>query len=107
MCHRVLTVSALRERLRSKEPPVILDVREAEELSIVRLEEAVHLPLSQFSSSVGMLDRNAEFAVLCHHGIRSAHAAEIMVRLGFANVWNVEGGIDAWARDVDPSMPRY
>jgi monothiol glutaredoxin len=51
--------------------------------------------------------RDREIVVLCHHGMRSHHAAEELVAQGFRNVHNLVGGIDAWSNDVDPSVPRY
>ena len=107
MSPSVITASALSERLRTQNPPVVLDVREENELAIARISGTLHVPLSQFDSSVRTLDRHAEYVVLCHHGIRSAHAAEIMIELGFTRVANLHGGIDAWACEVDPSTPRY
>ena len=103
----VLTVDQLHERLQRENPPVVLDVREADELAIARLDGALHVPLSEFDSLVRTLDRHAEYVVMCHHGIRSAHAAAMMIERGFTRVANLHGGIDAWASEVDPSTPRY
>ncbi len=53
------------------------------------------------------LPRDLPLACLCHHGIRSAQAAEYFLTHGFTEVYNVRGGIEAWAREVDPAIPRY
>jgi len=103
----VLTVQQLSERFQQGSAPVVLDVREADEVAIAKLEGALHVPLSEFDALVRTLDRHAEYVVMCHHGIRSAHAAAIMVEQGFTRVANLHGGIDAWACEVDPSTPRY
>jgi monothiol glutaredoxin len=51
--------------------------------------------------------RDAAVALHCHHGVRSRAAAEQLLHEGFTNVYNLEGGIEAWSREVDPSVPRY
>jgi rhodanese-related sulfurtransferase len=99
--------SNLKERLDGPDPPVVLDVREPEEIEIVAMPGALHLPLADFARCVRDLDRNATYVVVCHHGIRSAHAAAFMLESGFTAVLNLLGGIDAWAIEVDPSLPRY
>jgi monothiol glutaredoxin len=53
------------------------------------------------------LEKGAAIALHCHHGVRSRAAAEELLTEGFTNVYNLEGGIEAWSRDVDPSIPRY
>jgi adenylyltransferase/sulfurtransferase len=57
--------------------------------------------------AVASLDPNRDIVVYCHHGIRSAHAAEQLCAAGFSRVWNLAGGIDRWSDEVDPSVPRY
>ena len=95
------------QRLASDTPPVLLDVRENEELEIVRIPGALHLPLSRFAAGLPSLDPHAEYVVVCHHGVRSGQAAAFMSERGFTRVANLLGGIDAWACEVDPTMPRY
>ncbi len=89
------------------EPPVFLDVREAWELEIVKLSNAIHFPLPQFAQSLPKLDKEKPVIVFCHHGGRSARATAILLENGFNNVKNLSGGIDAWALKIDPSMERY
>jgi len=93
--------------MQGQAPPVLLDVRAAEEIVIASLPESLHLPLDSFRLSVKALDRHADYVIVCHHGIRSAEAATFMIEQGFTRVSNLLGGIDAWACEVDPSMPRY
>ena len=87
--------------------PVLLDVREPWEHQTARLEDSVLLPLRELASRYAELDAAAETVVLCHHGGRSLQAAQFLERLGFARVHNLAGGVDAWSRQVDPSVPVY
>jgi len=102
-----LRASDLAARLAAGEQLVLLDVREAEELAICALEGAVHVPLSELSVRHIELDPDAPTVCICHHGVRSAHAAAGLARLGFERLFNLVGGVDRWAIEVDPSMPRY
>jgi rhodanese-related sulfurtransferase len=88
-------------------PPLLLDVREEWEFSICQIEGSRNIPMSAVPAAVPGLDRAAATVVICHHGIRSAQVAHYLERCGFTNVINLEGGIDAWAREVDPSMSTY
>jgi rhodanese-related sulfurtransferase len=98
---------ALRDRLAAGETPTILDVREPEEILIVRFPGAVEIPMGDIPSRFGELDPNDEIVVVCHHGVRSAHVAGYLAQQGFQQVRNLAGGIDAWAMLVDPSLARY
>ena len=103
-----LSPSQLAERLEGDEALVLLDVREAEELAICALPGALHIPLGELSVRHTELDPLAEIVCVCHHGIRSASAAAALSHIGFDGpLWNLTGGVDRWAREVDPSMPRY
>lgn len=99
--------AALKARLDSGDNLVLLDVREAEELAICVLPDAVHIPLGELSVRANELDPDSEIVCICHHGIRSASAAVGLYRLGFESIWNLIGGMDRWSREVDPSMERY
>lgn len=84
----------------------LVDVRPAEE----RAQAALALPflhLDDGIAGVRALPFDAPLAFLCHHGGRSQQAAEHFRELGYHEVYNIEGGIDAWADAVDPSIPRY
>ncbi len=107
-----VTVESLAVRLQEQpEQLQLLDVREPEEVAIARLAEFQNLPLSEFADwSIQihqLLDLDRETYVLCHHGLRSAQVCQWLIRQGFTAVKNVAGGIDAYARRVDPSIPRY
>lgn len=103
-----LPPAALQSYLDSiDEQPVLLDVRETWEFQLVHLPGSVHLPLGQLPNALTELDPEQEVVVICHHGIRSMHAAMFLQRAGFSRVINLKGGIDAWARDLDPQMAVY
>lgn len=85
----------------------LLDVRTAEELEIAQIAGAVHIPLAELQQRIGELNPQQPIGVLCHHGMRSEMAARFLERSGFVDVVNLSGGIDAWAEEVDPSLPRY
>jgi len=89
------------------EPPAILDVREGWELALCSLAGALHIPLGELAARFGELDRDRPLVVMCHHGVRSRAAQAFLLAQGFSRVVNLAGGIDAWARRVDPSMATY
>jgi rhodanese-related sulfurtransferase len=104
---KTVNVHELRQLLAQPAPPLLLDVREADEWRFCRIDGAVHLPMSQIARRVGELDPAWPMIVYCHHGIRSHRVAEFLLHQGFADVANLAGGIDAWSVQVDPSVPRY
>lgn len=85
----------------------MLDVREHEELLLAALPRALHIPMNEIPRRLGELDPRRRVVVLCHHGIRSAVIAGWLDAQGFTDVANLGGGIDAWAREVDPSVGSY
>jgi sulfur-carrier protein adenylyltransferase/sulfurtransferase len=86
---------------------VLVDVREPHEWKFNRLEGAIHIPLRTLPDRVNELDRGRTLVIYCHHGNRSRVALEYLRGQGFTNVKNLTGGIEAWSREVDPSVPRY
>ena len=85
----------------------VLDVREARELEICRLEGALHVPMAEISARTDELPTDQLWVVICHHGARSQMVVDFLRNAGFDSAVNLDGGIDAWACDVDQSMPRY
>lgn len=104
---RPLSPPDLKERLDRGDELVLLDVREQGEVEICRLPGITHIPLGELSVRHVELDPDAETVCICHHGVRSAHAAAALAQLGFEALWNLSGGIDRWAREVEPGMSRY
>ncbi len=87
--------------------PVVVDVREPWETAICAVAGARHIPLSELPKRVTELDRRTPTVLLCHHGVRSRHAAEWLATQGFEALFNLTGGIDEWAREIDSNMTRY
>ncbi len=87
--------------------PVLLDVREPWELAICRIEGSTDVPLRELAARAGGLPADRPIVCVCHHGGRSQHAAMMLRSAGFGDVYNLRGGVAAWAAEVDPGMPRY
>jgi rhodanese-related sulfurtransferase len=87
--------------------PVLLDVREPWEFEICHIAGARLVPMGVLAERMSELDPAAETVVVCHHGIRSARVGAYLESRGFRNVVNLEGGVAAWAEQVDPDMPAY
>lgn len=86
---------------------LVLDVREARELDVCQLEGALHIPMADVPSHVDNLPRGQPLVVVCHHGGRSRRIVDFLQNSGFDNVVNLEGGVEAWACEIDPTMRRY
>lgn len=91
----------------SRQAPVLLDVREPWEFQTCHIAGARHVPMNELPARLGELDPGAELVAICHHGTRSLHVAYFLARQGFERVHNLVGGVDAWARTIDPAMPVY
>jgi sulfur-carrier protein adenylyltransferase/sulfurtransferase len=85
----------------------LLDVRTPQEFQIARLDGAKLIPLQDLPDRLGELDSAADLVVFCHHGPRSAQAVRFLRQIGFARARNLAGGIEAWSRQIDRSVPRY
>jgi sulfur-carrier protein adenylyltransferase/sulfurtransferase len=85
----------------------LLDVREPHELEISALPNAVNIPLGQLASRLSELNSADDMVVFCKGGTRSARALELLASAGFKKVKNLKGGINAWAKEVDKSLPLY
>ncbi len=86
---------------------VVLDVREARKLDICHLEGALHIPMADIPARVDDLPTNKPLVVLCHHGARSQMVVDFLREAGFSNAVNLDGGIEAWACEIDQSIQRY
>jgi len=91
----------------TREPPVLVDVREPWEFELARIEGSLLVPLGQLPSRVDELPRDRPLVMVCHTGRRSQNAAMFLAQSGFADVQNLSGGVERWAVEVDPSMRRY
>ncbi len=103
------TPEELKERLDNGDRPVLLDVREDDEVAICALPGAVHVPMGDVPSRLTELEKHAEdeVVVYCHHGIRSASVRDFLRKHGFEHVRNLSGGIEAYSVRCDPQVPRY
>ncbi|EIC20300.1 rhodanese-like domain-containing protein [Thiorhodovibrio frisius] len=98
----------LSERLATdQEPPLLLDVREPWETAICQIPGSHLLPMREIPERRAGLDANRETVVICHHGVRSLQVALYLERMGHRNIFNLQGGIAAWAKQVDPQMATY
>lgn len=97
----------LAKRLERGDVPVIVDVRGADEREICVIDGTVPIPLNELPDRLDELDKDAEIVTQCKGGVRSMQAAQILVDAGFTNITNLEGGILAWAAQVDPEMTTY
>jgi rhodanese-related sulfurtransferase len=107
-----LDPAELLRRSRAGELWQLVDVREAWEVEIARIETTAQMPVSnipmaEIPARFRELEPSQPLAILCHSGGRSARVAGFLAEQGFARVANVRGGIDAWSNDADPSIPRY
>jgi adenylyltransferase/sulfurtransferase len=102
-----ITAPELALRLKEGNGLRLLDVREPHELQISRISGATLIPLGQLAARLSELDSAEEMVVFCKAGPRSARALELLVSAGFRKVKNLQGGINAWAEQVDPSQPVY
>lgn len=84
----------------------LLDVREDWEMSVASVPGVVHIPMGEVQTRLSELDRNKEIVVICRSGRRSLEIAKFLQQNGFQAV-NLAGGILAWSRDIDPSIPTY
>ena len=87
--------------------PVLVDVREPWEFQTCKIDGAVSVPMRTLPARYLELNREADTVVICHHGARSFQCGLFLEQQGFGNIINLYGGVAAWARDVDPSMPTY
>jgi len=102
-----VTVEEARRLLAGPNPPMLIDVREADEHAICRIEGARLIPMNTVPARLAEIPQDVPVLVQCHHGGRSMKVTQFLRGKGYARVSNVKGGIDAWSLKVDPKVPRY
>ncbi len=102
-----ISAQELYQRLQSDTPPLVIDVREPQERQILFLPGSINVPSAELSQYIEGQDREKEIVVLCRSGQRSARAREQMALAGFKRVYNLKGGILAWANEIEPALPVY
>ena len=87
----------------------LIDVRDPEEYAHCRLPQAELIPLSTLPTDAAtkLPDKHAPILLYCHHGMRSARAADLLRQLGYQNAQSMSGGIDQWSHEIDSTVPRY
>jgi rhodanese-related sulfurtransferase len=97
----------LKEFIDTQEDIHLIDVREEWEHHYAKLENSELMPLGLFNKHAMELNPLKKIVIYCHHGIRSYQACEYLQRMGFSDLFNLDGGIDAWSKEVDNSVPLY
>ena len=87
--------------------PLLLDVREPWEVAIAALPGSLNIPMGEIPARLDELDGGRPVICICHHGVRSMHVARFLAMQGLDPIFNLAGGMDAWAREVDPNCPTY
>lgn len=91
----------------TREKPLLLDVREPWEFEICHIQESQSIPMNSIPQKLSELEKERSIVCICHHGMRSWQVAAFLERQGFTQMINLEGGVDAWAQEVDAAMARY
>ena len=102
-----VTATELATEMKQNSGLLVIDVREEHEREICLIANSILIPLGQLPSRLGEIDGHREIVTHCHTGVRSMRALEILKAAGFTKVRSLQGGIDAWATQVDPTVPRY
>jgi adenylyltransferase/sulfurtransferase len=102
-----ISVHDLRRKLEADGSIMIVDVREPFEYEIAHIAGSKLIPLTDLPARFDELERGKEIVALCKTGVRSARAVELLQSAGFTQSFNLEGGIDAWASEIDPTMEKY
>ena len=102
-----ISVHELKQKMKGNGAFTIVDVREPFEYEIARIEGSKLIQLGELPSRFGELPADEEIILVCKSGTRSAHAAELLRTAGFTRAYSLEGGIDAWADEIDPAMQKY
>jgi rhodanese-related sulfurtransferase len=99
--------AGLKAKMDAGESYCLLDVREPWEVTLASIPGSLAIPMHEIPSRLKELDATAEIIVMCKAGGRSQRAAEFLAARGYRKVSNLQGGIDAWSRDIDPDVPEY
>jgi sulfur-carrier protein adenylyltransferase/sulfurtransferase len=102
-----ISVQELKRKMDASEGFELIDVREPFEFKIARIDGAKLIPLGEIAERADELQHEQPIVVHCHSGRRSEQAVRLLQQRGFANVYNLQGGIDAWSDFIDPSVPKY
>jgi rhodanese-related sulfurtransferase len=98
---------AVKQMLDRGDAVRLVDIRQAWEHKICRIEGSLLLPMDELPARIGELPKDQPLIIVCHHGMRSFHATMWLRQHGFPQAINLAGGVDAWAEQIDPAMARY
>ena len=99
------SISELKSRLENQEDFILLDVRTENEVLVSKItEDFIHIPMNEIPSKLSKINKNKEIIVYCKSGVRSAKVCEYLMKNNYSKVYNLKGGIIAWAKEVDPNM---
>jgi len=101
-----ISVAQLAAQLQN-EKPLLLDVREPWEYEICHIDGSINIPMGHIPQQLAQLQGATEIVVICHHGIRSQNVIQFLQQQSINGLVNLDGGVDAWAREVDLDMPLY
>src|SRR5213079_3424413 len=99
-----MSANELKQKMDAREPFELIDVRETFEYEIARIDGARLIPLGEIAERADELPRDRPIVVHCHSGRRSAEAVRLLQQRGFGNIYNLEGGIDAWSDQIDSAL---
>lgn len=102
-----IEVEELDRRRKAGGDDLVLDVREAWEYGLCAIDGSLHIPMSTLPARVAELPKDRDIVVVCHHGGRSAQVTMWLRSQGFDRAINLDGGVDSWARRIDPNMKVY
>ncbi|QIQ22258.1 rhodanese-like domain-containing protein [Zophobihabitans entericus] len=104
-----LSVLELAEKIKNHDKIFLLDVREPREVAICTLDGAVHIPMNMIPLNMDKIPDEQDIVIYCHHGVRSLSVAHYLIEAGFdaERIYNLAGGIDQWAKNVDRTMAIY
>ncbi|MDA1343349.1 MAG: rhodanese-like domain-containing protein [Proteobacteria bacterium] len=102
-----LSATELKAKLQDKERFFLVDVREPNEFEVAHIDGSVLIPLNQIPGRLREIDMEQEVVLICHHGMRSMQAANFLNQVGYKQISNLVGGIDAWSIECDSSVARY
>jgi rhodanese-related sulfurtransferase len=101
-----LTPKAFKASL-NNDNTLLIDVREDWEFDVCKIQGAQLMAMSAIAETYTQLDKNANLAIYCHHGVRSLRVIHFLQSQGYENLINLQGGIDAWSSEVDSSVAKY